>query len=67
MRDPNPAAMPVRALVCAVAACRESTFASDREFAAECALELGRRTQQEAHPRHAENVRRKTLAQVEAA
>ena len=41
--DAVPAQMPDRALDCAIAACRKSVHASDREFAAECERELKRR------------------------
>lgn len=42
-RDPDPAEMPERGLICAFAACKDSDFPSDRRFAAECAAELKRR------------------------
>lgn len=42
-RDPNPADMPERALMCAIKACRDSQYDSDRLFAHDCSNELARR------------------------
>jgi len=50
--EANPATMPDAGLLCAIAACENSTHASDRQFARACRDELLRRARvpKWAHP-----------------
>jgi len=54
----NPATMTYSALLCAAAACEDSSHESDRAFAAECVAEIGRRLCEAPRPIRASDPRR---------